>query len=69
MNDTQHRYYTDLYVRSSNKCIEVKSDYTVTVNPHITELKKLATIDAGYNYELRVYNRKGERVFIETVCC
>lgn len=28
LNDQRKRYYTDIYIKSQNRCIEVKSDYT-----------------------------------------
>jgi hypothetical protein len=44
-----------------NKIIEVKSDFTITLNPNIIILKKDACIASGYFYEIWVYNSKGQR--------
>lgn len=60
--DKTHRYYTDIFIKSKNKCIEVKSDYTAEYRKDIIKLKEEAVIKAGYEYELRVYTREGIRI-------
>ncbi len=57
----RHRYFIDLFIPSQNLCIEVKSNYTVTCDVAMNKLKKQATLDTGYKYELRVYDRHGNR--------
>lgn len=55
------RYFTDIFIRSINCCIEVKSSWTLDRHGmdvkmrEVFELKKQATLDAGYNFELRIY--------------
>jgi len=58
--NTRHRYYTDIYIPSLNKCIEVKSDYTFEVDKNVTLLKQKATMDAGYTHEIWVYQQVGK---------
>ncbi len=64
--DTKKCYYfPDIYIPHENKIIEVKSTWTINLNPDIIESKKMATQEAGYKYEIWCFNGKGERVDIE----
>jgi hypothetical protein len=64
--DTKKCYYfPDIYIPHENKIIEVKSTWTIKLDPEIINSKKMATQEAGYNYEIWCFNRKGERVDIE----
>ena len=54
------RYYVDCFIKSENKCIEVKSDWTVKEEDVF--LKQQAVKDAGYKCEIWVYNRKGVKI-------
>lgn len=56
----RRRYYVDCFIKSENKCIEVKSEWTVKENNVL--LKQQAVKDAGYKCEIWVYNRKGKIV-------
>jgi len=58
----QHRYYVDCYIKSQNKCIEVKSTWTIKIKEDNVFLKQQAVKDAGYKCEIWVYNRNGEKV-------
>jgi hypothetical protein len=53
-----HRYYPDIYIKSTNTFIEVKSEYTLALEYEKNMEKMKATTAFGY-IELRVYNRKG----------
>ena len=64
INDTKHVYFPDIYIKSENKIIEVKSEWTITLKRGNVEEKALATIKAGYRYEIWVYNDK--KVKVET---
>ena len=55
----KHRYYPDIHIPSQHKLIEIKSEYTVGLNPDLIRAKLLACVTAGYSTELRVYDRKG----------
>ncbi len=59
----RRRYFVDCFIPSQNKCIEVKSTWTMrrVVENNIL-LKQQATKDAGYECEIWVYNPKGELV-------
>ena len=63
-DNKKHRYFTDIYIKSQNKCIEVKSSWTNTLNVDKILLKEKASIEEGYLYELRVYDAKGNKIFI-----
>ena len=56
----KHRYYPDIYIPCENKIIEIKSTYTFEKEEEINMLKGKACIDEGYEFEIRVYGRKGE---------
>ena len=56
----KHRQYVDIFIPSQNKCIEVKSDWTVKEEDVL--LKQQAVKDAGYKCEVWVYNRKGIKI-------
>jgi len=64
INDTKHVYFPDIYIKSENKIIEVKSEWTITLKRGNVEEKALATVKAGYRYEIWVYNDK--KVKVET---
>ena len=53
------RYYCDFFIPHENKIIEVKSEYTLDVDFERNKAKALACKEAGYIFELRVYNEKG----------
>lgn len=53
--DKTRRYYPDIYVKSENKIYEVKSEYTLKCNLHINKLKKQACLDAGLDFEFKIY--------------
>lgn len=59
-NNTEHRHYVDFFVKSLNKCIEVKSEWTMRKEKKDKiYLKQKASIELGYEYEIRVYSPKG----------
>jgi hypothetical protein len=58
INDTRHRYFPDIFIKSENKIIEVKSEWTIQLTTGNVEEKAAATIHAGYKYEIWVYNEK-----------
>jgi hypothetical protein len=59
-------YFPDIYIPHENKIIEVKSTWTININPDVIDYKGKATEAAGYIYELWCFNAKGERINIET---
>lgn len=60
-NGKEKRHYVDIYVKSCNLCIEVKSDYTITLKNDEILLKQASAKNMGYNYEIWVYDRKGNK--------
>jgi hypothetical protein len=66
-DDKQKYYFPDIYIPHENRIIEVKSDWTITLNPDIIQCKKEATIAQGYNYEIWIYDAKGDRINEESI--
>ena len=54
--------YVDIYIPSQNRCIEVKSTWTAKKNVHNIFLKQYAAKQLGYNYEIWVYDGKGNKI-------
>jgi hypothetical protein len=54
-----HRYYCDVYIPKINTIYEVKSTWTYEKDIEDIPLKKQSCIDAGYLFELYVYDGKG----------
>jgi len=61
-NCKKHRHYVDIFIKSENKCIEVKSTWTVQKKKDNIFLKQNAAKELGYKYEIWVYDSKGNRV-------
>ena len=56
------RYYPDIFIKSKNLIIEVKSEYTYSIDKERIKLKLRACKFDNYNIELRVYDGKGKLV-------
>lgn len=54
--NNKHRYYPDIYIKSENKIIEVKSEYTYMQNKNKNIAKKNACIEMGFNFEFVIYD-------------
>lgn len=67
VEEKKHYYFPDIYIPSENKIIEVKSTWTYKCKLDNIPHKEKATKDAGYNYEIWVYNKKGEKIPIEDI--
>ena len=61
-NGKDCRYYVDCFIKSQNRCIEAKSNWTAEKKQDCIYLKQQALKDAGYKCEIWVYNGKGEKV-------
>ena len=61
----RRRYYVDIFIPSQNKCIEIKSDYTLNIKKDKVLLKQKATKELGYKCEIWVYNKNG--IIIECI--
>jgi len=56
----KHRHYVDIYIKSQNRCIEIKSTWTFQMaHCHIFE-KQDAAKQLGYDYEVWVFAENGE---------
>ena len=53
----KHRHYVDIYIPSQNRCIEIKSSWTI--KKENVFLKQNAAKELGFLYEIWVYNEKG----------
>jgi hypothetical protein len=60
-DNKKHRYYCDVYIPKINTIYEVKSTWTYEIAKEKNKLKKQACIDAGYLFELYIYDGKGIR--------
>jgi hypothetical protein len=58
----KHRHYVDIFIPSQNKCIEVKSTWTEEKKNDCIFLKQNAAKKIGYDYEIWVYDKKGNRL-------
>jgi len=64
-NNKKCRYYCDIYIKKNNTIYEVKSTWTYSKDINDLSLKKQACIDFGFNFELYVFDRKGNRVLVD----
>jgi len=64
-NDKKCRYYCDVYIPKTNTIYEVKSTWTYKKDIEDIPLKKQACIDAGYNFELYVFDSKGVKQLLD----
>lgn len=53
-------YHPDIYVKSQNLLVEVKSDYTFCSEKEKNLAKWKAAFSSEYNFEIYIYGRKGE---------
>jgi hypothetical protein len=61
------RYFPDIYIKSQNKIIEVKSVHIFKLDYYLNLQKRQACIDAGLNFEFWIYfNLKQKEHFDET---
>jgi hypothetical protein len=63
---TKHRYFPDIFVKSQNRFIEVKSTYTYRLGPpNVIMAKAKCVVDAGY--KINVYILDGKKQIVETI--
>jgi len=60
--DKKRKHFVDIYIPNQNKCIEVKSTWTIKDKKANIFLKQKAAKELGYNYEIWVYDNKGNKV-------
>lgn len=61
-NNIKHRHYVDIFIPSQNKCIEIKSTWTLIKQKEIVFLKQLAAKKLGFLYEIWVYDNKRNKI-------
>jgi hypothetical protein len=49
-----HRYYPDIYIRSANMIVEVKSSYTYKIQEKTNKLKEAACIAANFRFKFMI---------------
>ena len=65
LNGINRFYSPDIGIPHENKLIEVKSDYTYTLEPEKIKCKGDACKSLGFHYEIWIYNRKGDKQVIK----
>jgi len=55
----RRRHYVDFYIKSQNRCIEVKSTFTNQEKNNVFEKQKAAK-DLGLKYEIWIFNKEGD---------
>lgn len=56
-NNTQHKYFPDIFIKSENKLVEVKSEYTFNSNKEESLLKQKYSKIYGYLHEIWIYKK------------
>jgi len=62
-NNKRRRHFVDFFIKSQNKCIEVKSTWTNQAKNNVIEKQKSAQ-QLGYHYEIWIYDKKGNKINI-----
>jgi len=60
-NEKKHRHYVDIYIKSQNRCIEVKSKWTNQEKNYVFEKQK-AAYDLGLKYDIWIYDKSGIKI-------
>lgn len=60
--DKKRRHFVDIFIPKQNKCIEVKSTWTLKKQKELVFLKQIKAKELGYLYEIWVYDNKGNKV-------
>ena len=58
-NDKKCRHYVDFFIKSQNRCLEVKSSWTFSQKKNTVFEKQEAAKQLGYIYEIWVYEKNG----------
>lgn len=58
LDNKKHRYYPDIFIKSKNTFIEVKSIHTFKKEIEKNYIKKSFTIDQNYNHEIWIIDKK-----------
>jgi hypothetical protein len=63
---SEHMYFPDIFIKSINKIIEVKSTWTYKKELDVNTLKGNACKNNGYNFEFWIYDNKLNKI-IKTI--
>ena len=55
------RHFVDIYIKSQNRCIEVKSAWTNQEKNNVLE-KKESAIKLGYKYDIWIFDKQGNKL-------
>lgn len=56
-DNIQRRYFPDIFIKSENSYVEVKSPYLFETYKDINELKRQSVIDKGFNYSFFIFDK------------
>ena len=59
--DKLRRHFVDIYIKSQNRCIEVKSTWTNQEKNNVLQ-KQQSAINLGYKYEIWIFDKKGNKL-------
>lgn len=60
--DKDRIHFVDIYIKSKNRCIEVKSTWTFEKNKDKVFEKQKAGKNTGFEYEIWIFDKQGELV-------
>ncbi len=55
LDGSKHRYFPDIYIKSENKIVEVKSNWSIKLHADVIYLKRDACIKQGLNFEFLIF--------------
>jgi hypothetical protein len=64
MRNVVYNYYPDIYIKSQNLIIEVKSDYTYKTQIIRNILKSFAVKKSGFNFEFWIYDKDKNKTIV-----
>jgi hypothetical protein len=64
MRNKVYNYYPDIYIKSQNLIIEVKSDFTYKKQIVKNALKSLAVKKSGFNFEFWIYDKDKNKTIV-----
>lgn len=62
MDEVDRIYLPDIYIKSENKIIEVKSEYTYEIEEVKNILKRETCLDMGMKFEFWIFDKKGNLI-------
>ena len=63
-DNSEHRHFVDIYIKSQKRCVEIKSIWTFQKNKEKVFLKQKSAIDLEYKYDIWIFNKDG--ILVET---